>query len=303
MSINEQREMAFNAECAQKTQLEVPGKTFLVGEYTATQGGPSLIFTSRPLFKLLIEPKASDSCLSPFHPQSPAGQWYEQYRKKLAHYRFSFINPYNVGGLGASTAEFLSLYRFSLSILKQTMPANTELVRLYQSLCKQQGTLPSGADLIAQQHRGISFYFPQQGLQSSSNWPFEELSLLLFHTNHKLATHEHLKELPQQQDYTTLADIALTTCKAFQNKDRQIFIEAITAFAKELKQQQLVSPYTNRLLEKLSTSPEVLAAKGCGALGSDVILVLCCPHNQSTITALMQTFNCPLIASDKELAL
>lgn len=282
-----------------ETIIELPGKTFLFGEYLATQGGPSLIFTSTPLFKLQCIQSLSPSL--PFHPESPAGKFHKTYEKKLQNYHFSFINPYGLGGLGASTAEFLSLYLFTKQLLTLPDLKNHELVTLYQSFNSSKGTLPSGADLIAQYHTGISYFNPAQKKQCSHLWPFETLSLLLFHTNQKLATHEHLKSLTLNDIIPELKTIAESTYKAFQKGEEKTFTEGIQHYGKALESSKLIAPHTQKILKKIQNDPNILASKGCGALGADVILIVCRPQHKEAITQQFKHNNLPFIADETSL--
>ena len=95
--------------------FKIPGKTFLFGEYLATQGGSSLIFTSSPCFEFVItENNSAIQGIFPFHADSPVGQLYTPNQDILKNRKFTLNNPYQRGGLGASTAEYLGLYQYLL---------------------------------------------------------------------------------------------------------------------------------------------------------------------------------------------
>jgi mevalonate kinase len=47
--------------------LSVPGKTFLVGEYVALDGGPSIVLATRPCFEMKISPFQQDSTQGNHH--------------------------------------------------------------------------------------------------------------------------------------------------------------------------------------------------------------------------------------------
>src|SRR4051812_36096175 len=95
--------MAFSKEIPLK--LSVPAKTFLVGEYLALSGGPSLVITTLPRFELETDPQA---LRNPFAFASPAGKLWESDPLKP---KLKFRDPFEeAGGLGASTAQFALLY-------------------------------------------------------------------------------------------------------------------------------------------------------------------------------------------------
>ncbi len=48
------------------------------------------------------------------------------------------------------------------SVKPEAQPTDAELVRNYQRYNPKKGITPSGADLIAQYHQAISYYYPQQ---------------------------------------------------------------------------------------------------------------------------------------------
>ena len=92
--------------------LSVPGKTFLLGEYVALDGGPSLLLSTEPRFELRVRARSRDVAL-PFHAQSPAGRFFERHADDLAAWEFEFRDPSGGrGGLGASSAQFALMYAF-----------------------------------------------------------------------------------------------------------------------------------------------------------------------------------------------
>ncbi len=280
--------------------IEIPGKTFLFGEYLATQGGSSLVFTSKPLFALTGQ-QTPLSVPCPFHPDSPAGKLFKCHQDVLQHHEFSFINPYQHGGLGASTAEFLGLYQYTQAFIDLKPLNAAEFVKLYQSLSSKQGIKPSGSDLIAQKQRGISYFHPNEKKQKSHTWTFDELSLLLFHTNQKLATHEHLQSLNLAVDLSNLQVIANRAYDAFKQANEIVFIHEINTYGGALNALNLVEKHTLAILNTLKREPRVLAAKGCGALGADVFMVLCKPHHKKTLINELTQKGYPLMATEIDL--
>src|SRR5262249_39804692 len=146
------------------------------------------------------------------------------------------------------------------------------LIQTYQSLTQPpQGLPPSGADIIAQLTGGLCYFHPEKKLVETYIWPFPELELFLIRTGHKIPTHEHLETLtniPKNE----LAAITLQGLQAIESQNSDDFIKAINNYAMCLQQLNFVAATTQTLLKKLPSV--VLAAKGCGALGADVVLAI-----------------------------
>ncbi len=125
-----------------KTLLSFPSKTFLTGEYTAIVGGPSLVISTKPRFKLeVIYPSVSpstevSSSVTPslmdtrkikrktsqrssgtcrgIHKRSPGGIWVRNHPSCFHNANIHFIDPHKGGGgFGASTAQFLGVYTWT----------------------------------------------------------------------------------------------------------------------------------------------------------------------------------------------
>lgn len=255
-------------------KIQIPGKTFLLGEYAVLQGGPAVIACTQPYFVLEISEKMHRS--SPFHPDSPAGKFIADRAEIFGALTLTWFSPYPEGGFGASTAEFLSCFQLYHQLTQQIFTQEN----LYQTYLKyaynNQGIPPSGADLMAQaqmQEGLVYFQSPSLPLELFS-WPFEDMSLLLFKTPHKLPTHEHLQTLKNVPNYSMLSAIASQGYQALRARNKQDLIKAVNDYAITLAELDLTAEATQTLLKQLKKYPACLAAKGCGALGADVIAVL-----------------------------
>jgi mevalonate kinase len=265
-------------------QVSAPSKTFLVGEYVALQGGPTLILTTAPRFSLHIT--AYRQHYHPFKAQgitaaSPAGQFLRQTADEWHGLGLNFYDPYHgIGGFGASTAQLVMVMafakwrkRYQLSTLQIAYDPET-MVQNYQKLTwKGEGVAPSGADFIAQWHGNICLFHRQAKQLLQFEWPFPDIQWVLIHTGQKLVTHHHLCHLPSV-DTVPLATLAAQANQSLQTANAQEFVAAVQAYGDALQQQQLVTPFSKQLLTQLQQRPEVLAAKGCGAMGADVVLAL-----------------------------
>lgn len=237
--------------------VRIPAKTFLVGEYAVLDPrGQALVLTHEPCFE--VRPAITKKR---FHPESPAGLY--QSRHARAQSQFEFLDPFaGLGGFGASTAEFLAV---------QEKPWSKETFLEYRELT---GGRPSGADLGAQMLEGIVLSEPGRAEFTSYDWPFEEMSLLWFRTQGKVKTHEHLNAL-KEANLSVLADLSEKCIEAFLAHMPEPFLENVNAFAGALNQMNLQNEGATLLRARFMKTRGVLAAKGCGALGADVFLVLC----------------------------
>jgi mevalonate kinase len=124
------------------------------------------------------------------------------------------------------------------------------------------------------------------------------LSFFLIHTGVKLATHHHLQDtaLPDQIDYlSNLVDMAKN---AFEQHDSRQLITCINHYHAKLAELGLVAEHSLQLINQLKDHPEVLAIKGCGALGADIILILTSRSAAPTFNKKLQQENRSLLATE-----
>jgi mevalonate kinase len=248
----------------------IPEKTFLVGEYLATQGGPAIVLTTEPCFEIeLTEHPGLDG----IHPDSPSGRFWldgQTYEQGL-----SFSDPLQgLGGMGASSAQFLGAY-LAHSYLSDQHNHLDEMLRVYQPLAYGgHGIVPSGYDVIAQALNRVVYIHRELDKIECMDWPFDELSFILIHTKQKLATHEHLKSMIQSARLSMLFDIVMKAKKAFEHKNADGLIAAVQDYGAALKAHGWLSPHTDSMMTRLLSDPKVLAAKGCGSMGADMVLLL-----------------------------
>lgn len=327
-------------------EIQIPGKTFLVGEYLAMKTGESVVLTNSPLFTLKVD--STDEVLSwflvhlsselnaefnltgasrqqqteylqkfelhasavqkkqiqehfkIFHPQSPAGQFIFRHLQLFSLISIGWHDPYqNSGGLGASTAQYIgviSVFYFLLNrcdqkhnfdflnmneiAVAESSPQAYEFIaneKIKSVLLKNyqidawngQGLKPSGQDFLAQLFGGL-------------NWCFPELALLLVRTGVKLATHQHLQSL-QEFEIKYLQSSYQLVLNAIQTNDADLLIKSVNLYADELSRLGFVADHTQKILINLKQSTQVLAAKGCGAMGADLCLILCYQRDQNQV--------------------
>jgi mevalonate kinase len=271
--------------------LSCPAKTFLLGEYVALDGGPSLLLSTAPRFQLTVRssvlsppPESGVSfatgvggpgtSLQPWHPESPAGRLAARHAVEVAKWSFEFQDPFaGRGGLGASSAQFALLYAF-LNDWTAPLDLKTLLAEYRECAWSGEGTPPSGADVVAQLTGGVTYFDGRSFSSERLAWPFPEIGFSLIRTGAKLATHEHLRE-GALAPHATLRTIVLEARKAFETHDEMRLIEAVNACALVLRQSGLTAPTTTDLLDQMRDNHELFwAAKGCGAMGADIVVVL-----------------------------
>lgn len=258
-------------------QLTIPSKTFVLGEYLALTGGPTLVLCTAPYFTLHVSASSHTKKINlpDLHPESPAAKLMASSPEFYQNYTLTFSDPHQGrGGLGASSAQFAALFALRQQVPLQTDETILQALATYQALtAEKEGMPPSGADLVAQMKGGFCFFDKVQKKIVSIAWPFPDISFCLIHTGQKIATHTHLQTL-KDLNCADLVEIVMAGYTSLNQQNSAGFSAAINAYASRLQSKNLVAPHTQALLNKVQQHPSVLAAKGCGALGADIIFVL-----------------------------
>jgi mevalonate kinase len=258
----------------------IPAKTFLVGEYAAIASAGAIILTTTPCFELSVAP---DDRVQGIHPNSPAGRWWAHHCSHLPD--LSWYDPYQgKGGLGASSAQFLGTYLARCHLLHTRPNYEALLDAYYQYAWQGEGLKPSGYDVLAQSQNHCVYINRQQKLIKSNNWPFKDISFLLLHSGQKLATHRHLKNTVLPNPISQLSTIVESAQAAFEQANSEKLVEAVNAYQQQLANLDLLAPHSLKQIQALKAQTEILATKGCGALGADVLLLIV-PTNYLKSTA------------------
>ena len=268
--------------------LTCPSKTFLLGEYLVLGGGPCLTLATEPRFELHIRQGNGES---PFHLQSPAGKLWAKFAAVTKDWTAEFKNPSAQGGLGGSGAEFLLLYsaiKASQSVAAEAQLESdlSDLLQLYGELASQEGVQPSGADLVAQAKGGVTLFEKSQGRLETTSWGFADLGFILISTGQKVPTHEHLKTLGEW-DASGLENVTRQALQAYRIKHEQNFVHAVRQIRITLQSLGFEAPTTTKILDEITKAPSIRAAKGCGALGADVICALVDTKDIERVSALL----------------
>jgi len=250
-------------------KIRVPSKTFLTGEYAVLNGFNALIMTHEPFFKCSLSGENINDLKSiSFHMGSPAGKL--EIELSGLQCKWNFEDPHGgAGGFGGSTAEFISVYK--------TLKPDGDLFDLrerYFSFFKEPLRAPSGADLVAQYNDelGCMIYSKEPFKTEFQKWPFENIEILILKTNTKLVTHEHLESL-KNLDFSKLGKCSDAVIEAFVNEDESGFIDSLDKFSLIQSEIGLLNLDSFETAEVISQIDEVFTARGCGAMGADVIAV------------------------------
>ncbi len=269
--------------------LSAPGKTFLIGEYLALVGGPSILVTTKPRFALTAElvnsfdegpiPALIREASHPFAPLSPAGKFLARNERDFRDYKISFQDPHlGAGGLGASSAQWALVYALKNGLSHDW---SSLLEEYRQCAWSGEGVAPSGADVVAQFCGGVTWFDGREFKARRLEWGFPQLSFTLLRTGSKLATHEHLKRHQAAPQDVLRASVGEATT-AFETNDEDLLTGAVARFASALVESGRTASHTLEILSALKRESWVRTAKGCGAMGADVVLVL---HDRSATTA------------------
>ena len=254
--------------------LSAPAKTFLVGEYAVLAGGPALMLSTAPRFQLRVT--RGETAVIGIPTGSPAARWLDARRPLLEDFALEFIDPYEgAGGLGASGAQFLMVHvltTFLQSAFARTIdgPDLSALWSDYRALAAGGG---SGADVLAQATGGVAEVDLTLTTARARPWPYPELGWTLVRTHRRVATHEHVATLAA--DTPSLFVRPAQECvEAFGAAPAEVFVSKLKVFTETIAEYGLRAETTANLIERLASEPWCLLAKGCGALGAEVILIL-----------------------------
>lgn len=258
-------------------ELSVGSKVFLFGEYQVLHSGKAFLASIEPRFKMQIKP-GQGRCVG-IPTGSPADRFYQSEKSFFQTWDIEFLDPHQGrGGFGASTAQFALLQGFKTSL--SSIKAQAQLFLDYRSLHLEylewarieSQVQPSGVDLISQYQGGLSLVDLPAGKIVKSRWPFPQLQILFFATGTKLSTHTHLAQI-QNLDVAELSAIYDQIIKALHDQNQEQFLKQVQKYQIQLAEQGWLAPQTQKYLAEIQKLSGVGAAKGCGAMGNDVVAV------------------------------
>lgn len=237
-------------------KINIPAKTFLVGEYSVLLGGAALGLATSPCFEV----EYGDSEFCELHPDSAAARYLKQMDKKP---KFKITDPY-IGGFGRSTAEYLAAITLDD---EQTSSKFHDIFKKYKTFHSG-----SGVDLAFQYFGMVCLADPIISFYQTFSWHFDHLDFFTISTGLKIKTHEHLANL----DLAKLADLPKMSNKIVQSyveNREELFLSLMKDWCEKLKQYGLTHENSLKMKYKLESFEPIKLVKPCGALGADVLLV------------------------------
>ncbi|MCB0412161.1 MAG: hypothetical protein KDD22_06515 [Bdellovibrionales bacterium] len=282
-----------------------PSKTFLIGEYAVLEGGQGVLVATEPNFEMTIESPGHGS-VEGISLDSPAGRWIRSHSEFFRKVRLKFTDPHEgAGGFGASSAQFLFVNLWT-QMQKQNLASSFEsldIEQVWQDFRKlhenDKGSLPSGGDLISQWEGGLSSFSANPYFVKNLKWNFKNLHFSLFHTGYKIATHQHLANL-ETANFGDLVRMSERAVQSIEQSDEANFLSLVRSYSLELEYLGLLALNTQDILTKFKGNNSILASKGCGALGADVIAVYHRPEERVAIRSFAENMGLRFIAGVEE---
>ena len=225
-------------------KINVPGKTFLVGEYAVLAGGSALGLATQPCFEISY---GGDNAVG-FHPESPAGRYLQDHPT----FSITMTDPYP-GGFGRSTAEYLA----ALGPRLHKAPVGfSTLLNEYKKLSSG-----SGIDLAFQYFGKVCLADQATSFYQTFDWHFDNLDFLIVSTGLKVATHEHIKNLDVTK-LTPLVPLADHITRLYAQKNEAEFLYQMQQWCVSLKSLGLTHPNSLSLIDTLN-QPNIKLVKPC----------------------------------------
>jgi hypothetical protein len=234
--------------------LEIPGKIFLIGEYLAIEGGPSVVETLCPPYRFRT---AVPESATRFHPDSPAGRLLAERQEEGVS--IERLEGPARPGFGGSTAECIAAW-----FLLNPDSNGEDLLGWYRS--RFPGA--SGADLRAQV-RGW-----RNGPRERKQLPpvYSRLHLFERSDGSKLPTHEDLRVERSPIDRGRLSALVEEFIERIEAPHSGGF-SVLTAYATELSRTGRESGSARAIRLALEGLDGVEGVKGCGAGLHDHFLI------------------------------
>jgi mevalonate kinase len=278
-----------------ETKFYIPGKTFLVGEYSVLLGGSALGLATSPFFEFSIVQKDATE----FHPESPAGRLLASRHEKSDVQFFDSYSDLGVyGGFGRSTAEFLAAY--SPELLKRKKSA-FEILQTYKNLHSDQKVKPSGMDLVFQLLGGVTLADQKLNLFQNFDWNFSNLDFLLISSGLKVQTHDHLAQL-DPESLTELPDLSNLICGLYAENNEAEFLYQMKQWCELLKAKKIIHDNSLQIRSELESFNPIKLVKPCGALGADVLIVFFDRADRAPVLACLEQKKLKVVSSSSDLA-
>ncbi|STP14074.1 Uncharacterised protein [Legionella bozemanae] len=89
--------------------------------------------------------------------------------------------------------------------------------------------------------------------------------------------------------------------QAFEQIDSKKLISAINNYHQKLTELNLVAEHSLKFISEFKKCPEILATKGCGALGADVLLLITSADEAQILADKLKIQNWTILATEKNI--
>lgn len=266
----------------------LPGKTFLIGEYSVLKGGNALVLSTGPCFSV----EKNNNSEQIFHPQSAAGL----YLNKINSQSHSVIhNISSRGGFGESTAQFLAVWleknqTANLHSKSTIVKCYDDYVSLYEDQEDFKKMKPSGADLVSLLLGQVTFFSHQLMSSTRCLWNFSHLGFTIYSTGFKIPTHEHLLSLNKDK-LSPLVDLSQKAIDCYMAGNEDSFFLLLKEWGFQLQNLGLQHANCLELKNKIELlSDKIKLVKLNGALGMDTFTVFYKVENQQFVDNVIQDY-------------
>ena len=251
-------------------------KIFLIGEYAACQHGRGIVFCFPPVFEMSFHtaPNTNDPIFSKLQLKYPC----------LQSLNCHIHSPHRHGGFGQSSAVFRAVHQHLCD--HQIIPTSnlkTDYMWYLQHAWDGNGLTPSGLDFLSQPFPGCHLIDRDQSQIITTHCLQETFGILICHMKQKVATHTHLKTIDPSFNSQVLDEYTQNAMNALTHRNTSTFLSALEAFQNEIRSHDLEHPQTTAFLSQITPHPLIQHARGCGALGADVVLILTKPAHCNAV--------------------
>lgn len=263
-------------------KLVIPGKTFLVGEYSVLVGGRALGVATHPCF----EQDLMHSNKITIHEKSAAGLFLKSTGQSVLEIS-AWSSTSSVGGFGRSTAEFIAAWFDHHHVYqKDNLFDLKDIFHDYRNLYDLNSQLkqikPSGGDLMTQLLGHVTLFDPEVAHSKSFQWIFKDLQFDIISTGIKIPTHDHLSTIDLNQ-LKRLCEFSEKIISAYLSVDQDAFLSGMHEWTIKLNEFGLQHNHSMEMKNLIETCSSVLVAKPNGALGADTITVIYKSENKMKV--------------------
>lgn len=242
--------------------MNLPSKTFVIGEYAVLNEGCAIVLNTKPVFKM-------------------------KNRK--------FFDPHNgKGGFGASSAKWI----FQNKIDPQNININEIISKYVNSVFNGVGIAPSGVDVVSQLIGGVFAIDLSRSKHVSTTWAFYDFFIV--RTGNKVKTYKHLENLSNVSQFSTLTKLSRTAFELFINKDKKFF-SCLKEFDLELNRLNLCMSESISLNDNISKIDGVIYQRACGAMGADTVIVFSQPDKTDKVRQSLLNLNLDIVATQSDI--